>query len=542
LHINDATGVSRIRLSGGAANADNFDIGQSIPGVSNSGFSIYDVDATASRLVIDSTGNVGIGTTGPSANLHVYGGASSNTLPSNAQAIFEYSANGGIAISVPAANTAGLYFPRSTDSYYAGIERNGTDLTFRNNGSTKATIDSSGRLLVGTSSARSNVYYTTVATTPSVQFESVGSVYNGLSLINYSASGFSPVLTLGLSASNTQGTNTAIASTHDLGAINFAGNDGTNFRTGASIIATNDQASAWAVGDCPTRLVFSTTADGASSPTERMRIDNAGNVGIGATPVAWGGNFKALQIAPWTSLLANNNNGAVSLTCNAYYAGSGGGTLTYIGTGPATNYTQLPGSHFWSIAASGTAGTAITFTDAMTLDSSGRWYVGTSTDGGAGGFTIYPAGSGAGSAAIGVWNKTNTAAESAAQFRVSATTVGSITYSNVLVAYNTTSDYRLKENVTSIPDGIARCKQLKPSRFNFKVDPDHTVEGFIAHEAQAVVPECVTGEKDAVDEDGNPKYQGIDQSKLVPLLTAALQEAIAKIEALETRLSALEAA
>jgi hypothetical protein len=79
--------------------------------------------------------------------------------------------------------------------------------------------------------------------------------------------------------------------------------------------------------------------------------------------------------------------------------------------------------------------------------------------------------------------------------------------------------------------------QLKPSRFNFIADPDIQVDGFIAHEAQAVVPECVTGAKDEVDEDGNPVYQGIDQSKLVPLLTAALQEALQKIEDLEARLT-----
>jgi hypothetical protein len=82
-------------------------------------------------------------------------------------------------------------------------------------------------------------------------------------------------------------------------------------------------------------------------------------------------------------------------------------------------------------------------------------------------------------------------------------------------------------------DGITRLQQLKPSRFNFIADPAKTVDGFLAHEAQAVVPECVTGEKDAVDDDGNPVYQGIDQSKLVPLLTAALQEAIGRIETLE---------
>ena len=88
---------------------------------------------------------------------------------------------------------------------------------------------------------------------------------------------------------------------------------------------------------------------------------------------------------------------------------------------------------------------------------------------------------------------------------------------------------------------ITRLNQLPVHRFNFIADPDTVVDGFIAHEAAAVVPECVTGEKDEVNEDGDPVYQGIDQSKVVPLLTAALQEAIAMINALEARIAALEA-
>ena len=143
--------------------------------------------------------------------------------------------------------------------------------------------------------------------------------------------------------------------------------------------------------------------------------------------------------------------------------------------------------------------------------------------------------------------------------------VGTISTTNSATAYNTSSDYRLKENVVAVTDGITRLQQLKPSRFNFIVDPDKTVDGFLAHEAQAVVPECVTGTKDAmrleeyeitpavINDEGVettaavmgtrevPEYQGIDQSKLVPLLTSALQEAIAKIESLEARVSALEA-
>jgi hypothetical protein len=143
------------------------------------------------------------------------------------------------------------------------------------------------------------------------------------------------------------------------------------------------------------------------------------------------------------------------------------------------------------------------------------------------------------------------------------TNVGQISTNGSSTSYVTSSDYRLKENVVPMTGSIDRLKALKPSQFNFIVDSDTTVDGFLAHEAQAVVPECVTGTKDAMkdeeyevtaaveevrDEDDNvtteaaeavmgtrsvPDMQGIDQSKLVPLLVAALQEAIARIEILE---------
>ena len=119
--------------------------------------------------------------------------------------------------------------------------------------------------------------------------------------------------------------------------------------------------------------------------------------------------------------------------------------------------------------------------------------------------------------------------------------LATIAKSGSSIVYNTSSDYRLKENVTAISDGITRLKTLKPYRFNFKSHPDKTVDGFFAHEVTAV-PEAITGAKDQVDSDNNPVYQQIDQSKIVPLLTAALQEAISKIEVLETKVAALEAA
>ena len=134
-------------------------------------------------------------------------------------------------------------------------------------------------------------------------------------------------------------------------------------------------------------------------------------------------------------------------------------------------------------------------------------------------------------------------------FQSAGGTEGSIAISGSTTNYNTSSDYRLKENIVNITDGITRLKQLKPRRFNFIKDPSITKDGFIAHEVDSVVPEAVTGTKDETfskDDEannvkaGDPKYQHMDASKLIPLLTAALQEAITEIETLKTKVAALE--
>ena len=126
-------------------------------------------------------------------------------------------------------------------------------------------------------------------------------------------------------------------------------------------------------------------------------------------------------------------------------------------------------------------------------------------------------------------------------FGYQSTGVGQISIGTSSTGYGTSSDYRLKENEKAITDGITRLKTLKPYRFNFKKEKDLTLDGFFAHEVTAV-PEAIFGTKDEVDSENNPVYQNIDQSKLVPLLTAALQEAVAKIETLESKVAVLEAA
>ena len=139
--------------------------------------------------------------------------------------------------------------------------------------------------------------------------------------------------------------------------------------------------------------------------------------------------------------------------------------------------------------------------------------------------------------------------------------VGDIKTSGSTTSYNTSSDYRLKENVVEISDAMERVNMLKPCKFNFKSDQERVVDGFLAHEVQDIVPEAISGEKDAmttevlytedddlpdgksigdVKEASVPEMQGIDQSKLVPLLTAAIQEQQVMIEQLKSRVEELE--
>ena len=141
---------------------------------------------------------------------------------------------------------------------------------------------------------------------------------------------------------------------------------------------------------------------------------------------------------------------------------------------------------------------------------------------------------------VGIFNRTNTTGR-ILEFKYNASVVGRIETDGTNTSYIESSDYRLKENIVGISDGITRLKTLKPYRFNFKSYPERTVDGFLAHEVTTAVPEAISGTKDQVDSDNNPVYQGIDKSKLVPLLVAALQEAVAKIEVLETKVAALEA-
>ena len=278
----------------------------------------------------------------------------------------------------------------------------------------------------------------------------------------------------------------------------------------------------------------------SGSLAERLRIDSSGNVGVGTASPS-----DKLHISSASQTFAR-----VDHTSSSSYAGftiyeSSTQKASILATG--TTGTSLVGGanalQVWNYR-SGNIVFGTDGTERLRIDSSGNVGIGNTnpsnadhklvidhsnpTSGG-GGISINQLVSGTGRAIQFVY-QTNTQ-------------VGSITTTNSATAFNTSSDYRLKINLEPISDGITRLKQLPVYRFNWLADIDgDKVDGFVAHEAQAIVPECVTGEKDAVDADGKPIYQGIDQSKIVPLLTAALKEAITKIETLEAKVAALEAA
>jgi hypothetical protein len=300
----------------------------------------------------------------------------------------------------------------------------------------------------------------------------------------------------------------------------------------------------------------------ASLPSSVVTEDAAGNVGIGVTPESWDSDYTALQIGNWSALWGKDTSKNTFLTNNVY-RDSGG--YKYLGTDIATNYSQASdGAHKFYVAPSGAADSAISWTTAMTIDNSGDVFVGTSSSfaNSSTRLEVLSESSGTDALACKVLG-TNQNAISFYQNGYSSPR-GQITVGTSSVAYNTSSDYRLKENIVPMSGSIDRLKELKPSRFNFIADASKTVDGFLAHEAQAIVPECVTGTKDGMmmekyevtpavkDDDDNviteavmgersvPDMQGIDQAKLVPLLTSALQDAIAKIEQLESRISALE--
>jgi hypothetical protein len=503
---------------------------------------------TAKNLALQPQGgNVGIGLSSPQVQLHLQSDApvirlTDTTANTNAE-IFCNSAAGSMYLRADKDNTAA-----------------NSVIGFQIDGSDKMTLDSSGNLGLGvtpsawgaviralqvnetgmslftytaagtadqyaflTNNSYQNSGYaeTYVRTNPAAQYRQLNATHAWYTAPSGTAGGTIPfiqAMTLDASGNLIVGGTSPFSSAAGRGNISITGSSsailsmgtpgdqiGYLFHDGTNMNLFNDKSG---------YLRFATAG------TERLRIDSAGNVGIGTSaPTDTGAYGKALDVQ-----------------------GSGGSAI-YVRstTSPSTNYgyvgfTSGAGNlDIWNNPAG-----AIRFynngSERARIDSSGNLLVGTTSVGisntngltieGASGFQTINHGNGSPSGKLYI------------QFGYYAGAIGSITQSGTTaVLYNTTSDYRLKEDWVAVSNASTRVNALKPVNFAWKADGSR-VDGFLAHELAEVVPEAVTGEKDAVDAEGKPVYQGIDQSKLVPLLTAALQEALAKIESLEARLDA----
>ena len=507
------------------------------------------------RMRIDSSGNVGIGTSSPTQSLEVDG----------AILIKDSSAVGTLyltntSVGIKRSNAVDTVNSRDIEVFTDG---SGANVVFSANGagSAEMIVSDSGNVGIGTSSPSS---FNQRVNAPHLV---VGSGSNSAGVTVYSGAAAQGSINFADGTTTTQQYEGGLVYSHSSNYMSFHTNGGTeamritsggtlriagggndnvgeinmgNTAQNANRFQVRHQSSAWYLKTVDSEpLVFGT------SNTEAMRIDSSGNVGIGtSTPTTTLHVYDAGAGGDGTVNIGGTSSVA---TGQLFYEISGSTYLrlknTYRSTS-ANAYMEFDAGYHKFLT--GTGGS-----EAMRIESDGDVLIGAAGPGPIGpkvyggnldtgndGLAIWPEGDGSSSVKI-LSGVGSTAGRIHFRFTNPNGTVGQITTSGSATAYATSSDYRLKEDVQPMTGASARVQSLKPCNFAWKADGSRT-DGFLAHEAQEVVPEAVTGAKDAVDADGNPEYQGIDQSKLVPLLTAALQEALTKIDALETRITALE--
>jgi hypothetical protein len=459
-----------------------------------------DDNADATAITIDSSENVGIGIT-PTAKLDLL-------IDTDKRLTF----SGGIG---EIGSVAGFQSINSAGSALEPFGIRAEDIRFATGSSERLRIDSSGNVGIGTSSPDT--------------------------LLNI-ASASAPTLRI----ENTDG---SLGTDQVIGAVEFYKTDTSG--AGAGVAGGMQLLSTFSTGS-RTALTFSTSnADG--NDVERLRIDADGNVGIGTTNPSGFFSDSYLVVGDGTGTPTSTIYGSSSGTSYLLFADGTTGAAAYAG---GLEYSHA--SNFLGFFANGAS--------RMRIDSSGNLLVGkTELVATTAGHVFYPSGEANHTLASGPALKmyrTGSDGQIAVFHKVS-TEVGSISVTASATTYNTSSDYRLKEDDVPMTGATERVKALRPINFAWKVDGSR-VDGFLAHEVQEIVPEAITGTKDAMrdeeyevtpavlDDDGNvvteavmgtrevPEYQGIDQSKLVPLLTKAIQEQQTIIESLEARITALE--
>ena len=525
--------------------------------------------------------NAADGTDSESRTAHIRsevdGTAAANDTPG--RIIFSTSASGsGSPSERLRINSEGhLIFDGDSNTY---IHRPVADtFAFVNGGTERFRISSVGRIYIGHDAA-----ITASSTLSQLQLTGTANASASMNITRFSDNANGNFIFLSKSRGSTIGTYTATQSGDVIGSIRWCGSDGTDMAEGVAQISGEVDA-AVSSNVVPGRLVFQTSR--AGTLTEAMRIDKDGHIGINHDAPAQELDIKAISTDATIRLTAAeagdatielyadeaddnidmwriNSDASGGLRFQNYANGNWISTLILTGdtTGSELGQTKVldgsaavPGLSFISDADTGfyrigsnAFGITLGGIHRHRFEGDGDVIFGGNGVEANGSFTIQPD-QDDGAARIS-FNRANTSPLSqAVRFENNTSAVGNISYSDSVTQFNTSSDYRLKENDVVISDGITRLKQLRPIKFNWKINPDTTVDGFFAHEVSSVVPEAINGSKDQSvtqedidqgktgvhDKVGDPMYQSMDHSKLVPLLTAALQEEISKREEEITR-------
>ena len=579
--------VASIALDNTAANGKTYVMYSDDGGKLN----FYDVDASSGRLVIDSSGNVGIGDASPDSTLSLQNSQSTAANNTTTGSIFQalspnsgiFMRNRGASAGIGGSSYSTQLFTDSGAGNFEIYNISSTfSLVFGTNATERMRIDSSGRVGINITNPQfkldifdnvSPVLLQIKSTSSSgagfyIDNDRTGSKKFGFLVGNVAAGAFNikdedagvnrfvidtngnvgigttnPTRDLTIGDGSGNSVLAIVAATNGLSQIGLGDSDDDNY--GQIILRHSDG------------LLQIQNGGGGGISERGLNITSSENVGIGIT-------------SPNTTLHVDAGQNSGNLTNNvAVYIGGGfvnndlyhreGGLLVISGTnatqtsaGIAFQTRNTGNTNYWKSSILMNRGGELEFytggagtgqgSERMKITSSGTFLVNqitpsTTSDG----FGVWPTGSGGGNL-VSCYNGTGNTAlilghgaydGTLVDFRRGSTQVGTISVSTSATQYNTSSDYRLKENVVSMTGALDRVSQLKPSRFNFIADADKTVDEFLAHEVQEIVPEAITGEKDAVDEEGNPDYQGIDQSKLVPLLVGAIQELKAEIDELK---------
>ena len=438
------------------------------------------VNLGSGQFYKDASGNVGIGTSSPATTLDISVASASTQVSSTTSTnrVFSRVVNGSgnFYFAIDGA-TGGLF---GGAAYARTIYGDGAyPMVFYTNANERMRIDSSGNVGIGT-------------TTSGARLVISGGSLPAVGAFNL---GISSNLTTGRLGTYDTGSLSSISNSSDAQSLEVSVGSSAGYYAGMSITGS------YATLNSGTMRMFTAGA-------ERMRIDFRGNVGIGTTSPS---NFSG-----YTTLATNNTTGAIyevqvnGTATGRFQASSSEVGLYQLTANPLTLYTNNQ--------------------ERMRIDSSGNLLVGVVTyaNQNANGTMISPSNGvqygmhASGSASGSAYNI----------FSYNGSTIGSIAQTGTTaVLYNTTSDYRLKNDATPIQNALATVEALNPVSFTW-ID-GRKDDGFLAHEIQAVIPNCVTGEKDAVNEDGTPKYQQMDSSGVIPFLVKAIQELKAEIDLLK---------